>query len=304
MNSANSNQAAADELQARVLLVSLRMTGWRGNVRDAAATQELLESSDAEEGMARVHKSLLKRGVMKPVNAASIAIRRYHARKTLPWNDQGQRVMPVASHAAYVAHMESLFDKRRAAVQDMLGGYEEAVREAQAMLGSLYDPDDYPDRDSLERRFQAEYQFDPLPRGKHLEALMEHADFVELKASIERNAEKRINHAITDIYRRLHDAAKNLADHIRPEAGKTLRVHASIFNHLKEVAEAVGELNITEDPELTKWATDIKAALRDVDVKELRPTSKTYSEEKSETLRQKLDTFSTRLAGYGGHSDA
>lgn len=285
------------EIQARALLVRLTVNSWQPRIVDRDATDELQRRHESHPAAAEVRKRLLAKDDMRGITAATSHIREEHYKMTLPWDDQGMRVLPVARHRAYEDAMQSAFDARMRAVDALLENYDEAIADARLMLGSLFAEGDYPSRGEVREKYAAACEYQAIPRGQHLEAILEHSDFVAIRDSIERNADVRMRHAVSDVFRRFRKAVAKLAKHIDPDGNR--RVHASVLEGLREVVASAAALNVTEDPDIAAVAAEIAGMIDGVTTDNLRPASKDYDPQVRQDLHGRLSDLSVRLAGYG-----
>ena len=84
---------------------------------------------------------------------------------TLPWDDNGYRVLPAA---VYLEHAEKLREYSRkftAAIDVFAAQFDQLVIESRSRLGSLFRPEDYPTSKEIRDKFAFETEVMPLPDG-------------------------------------------------------------------------------------------------------------------------------------------
>jgi hypothetical protein len=127
----------------------------------------------ADPNVANVHKKLLGNcpeldAIQKFVGNA----RNIHYAMTLPWSDMGMRLLPTATFFKYKQQMTEL-EQEFYLVNKFFDIYEDAVVNAQTLLGDLYNPDNYPPADVLQGKFSWRMNFVPLPTSGDFRVDME-----------------------------------------------------------------------------------------------------------------------------------
>src|SRR5271168_2198485 len=98
------------DISTRALLVNTTVRVWTGLKRDRGLTREICDLKGAENNAVRANKSLLGNRIGK-VEAAERAVRLAVAERTLPWMDDGTRIL---KGAAYMAFTEAMAEPIRA----------------------------------------------------------------------------------------------------------------------------------------------------------------------------------------------
>jgi hypothetical protein len=88
------------DVSARALLVNTTVRVWTGEKRDRAITREICDMKGAEDNAVRANKSLLGEHI-RGVQAAERAVRQAVNERTLPWMDDGTRILKGAVFMAF-----------------------------------------------------------------------------------------------------------------------------------------------------------------------------------------------------------
>ena len=204
-------------LQEKAILVRLHMKTWTGRKMDADETRRVNDNAGAEDGAARVYKTLVKKDRISALKNVTEKVREEHYKVTLPWDDKGVRLLPITKYESYRATMDRLFEKRNEAIKSFMDGYQDAITEAQDALGTLFNEDVYPSEIQIKRRMVAEYEFTTVPDERHFVAQVSAEEADKIKRQIQKFTEKRIKGAISDIYRRLSEAITTLGRQVNPD---------------------------------------------------------------------------------------
>ena len=83
------------------MLVSLRITAWSGRLYDRQASNHVAAQHDASASAGRYNKRLLPKAAFAALTATVSEARSSHYANSLPWDDQGSRLLTVANYEAY-----------------------------------------------------------------------------------------------------------------------------------------------------------------------------------------------------------
>ena len=79
------------------MLVSLRISAWSGRQYDRKASNHVAVHHEASASAGRYNKCLLPKAAFAALTATMSKARSSHYEQTLPWDDQGSRLLTVAS---------------------------------------------------------------------------------------------------------------------------------------------------------------------------------------------------------------
>jgi hypothetical protein len=222
----------------------------------------------------RFNKKLLEGDSLKAVATAAGQARATHYAMTLPWTDDGARILPMAVYDAYTAAMYRHRQTFEAAVSAFLADYDRMISEARIRLNGLFNADDYPPRSEVARRFRFRNQILPVPSG---------ADFrVEIGDAAREDVEREVREATTAAMRnavdRIRDAVERMAEKLRDyrgsaetTTGKAENVFRdSLVSNVRDLVGILPAFNLTDDPEFGRIAARIAAELATHDPEKLR----------------------------------
>lgn len=240
------------DLQARATLVSLPISVWTGTITDKDATNETLANHQAMQGMAKTRKNLVQKQALAPIITARGNAKTYFYSRTLPWSDNGFRILPTAEFFEFTAQITRMKDEFNCAVSRFLASYSEEREQARALLGSLYKDSDYPDVDRLSNQFSFDVKFLPIPSASDFRVNLPDSALREMRQSTEASIASATMDAQRDLWRRLADPLKSLfAAMSDPEA----RFTSTKLSNVVDVAALVPNLNLSDDEELNALAT-------------------------------------------------
>jgi hypothetical protein len=268
-------------LSSRAMLVSLHMTSWQASKFDARISEEVAEAHHADRDAGRYNKALVPKACLpwKNLKAAHGAARATHREMTLPWAQDGSRVLPVANYEAYVDAMGRHQTAIEEAVALFLAAYPEIRQEAPDRLGSMFSERDWPDAFDLRAKFSFGWDIMPLPDAGDFRVRL--ADEDSIRDSIRSTVEATTAQAMADVWRRLYDATAHMTARLRGTGNCDCsacggapvgsdRLNESAVENLRSLTTLLPRLNLTGDERLTAATTRLQEMLADVNVEDLR----------------------------------
>jgi len=291
-----STSSQDPSLSSRAMLCSLSISMWSARKHDREASEEIAQRHGAQLDAGRYHKVLLPTEALAEIHKIVSEARQEHYFMTLPWDDNGYRVLPAAAYMDHTEKMQELSNRFTPAVEALVQQFGELVEEAKVRLGGLFRPADYPPPDELRSKFSFETKVMPLPDAGDFRVALGDEEKERIKRQITAAVEASLQVASRELWQRLYDAVSHLAERLQAYkvtgAGVEHPFRDSIVTNLVKLVDVLPKLNVTADPELERLATEVRASLL-VDPQELR---------KSESARTETaiaaSAIATRMAAY------
>lgn len=250
------------------MVVNLQIGLWQGYRLDKEASRKVTEEANADTDAARVNKHLISKESLRPIVAASTAIRSHFYDNTLPWKDNGDRILTRKLYEQFmVTHGElcRAFDR---AVEDFLDGdYPRAMQKAEFRMGDLFNPSDYPRASDLRRRFYVNLDIDAVTEAGDFRVAMDAAQLDNVRSSMEKAMQARVSRAMGDIWSRLSETLSHFATKLGD--GDAIFRDTTITK-LQEIVEVLPALNVTDDPELERIRREVEQVVKGLDPKDVR----------------------------------
>jgi hypothetical protein len=281
------------------MMVDLHISVYSGRKQDKATQGEVTAAKGSgSKKAASVYKNLFAE--CKELDALTkfqARARAEHYRLTLPWNDQGARLLPTAALLEYQQTMGRYRNEFERLVDAFLDKYDTLVAAAAFQLGTLFDRQEYLSRAQVALRFRMESSFTPLPTGGDFRLDVESAVQRELIEQYEAQLEAKLAQASQDAWSRLHDALLRLSDRLTvDEDGKKKVFHDTTVTGAIELCDLLTVMNITKDPQLESARRKLEAVLSGVTPKELRDEHSTRIQTKQQ-VDAILDAFDWGVEG-------
>lgn len=239
-------------LNERAMLVSCKISVWPAAKTDKKVSAKVAADHAVTERRAgKYRKNCINVDAPEfvAVKKAAGELKTAHYRLTLPWHDDGVRILPSLAHPEYAATMRNLratFDDR---VAEFVAAYPQLVADARVELNGLFCEEDYPE--DIAAKFGASVRFAPLPAATDFRAAVDGAD--EIRAQIEEGVADAVAAAMRDPYQRLFDAISRMVNRLGdPKAV----FHDTLVSNVADLVAILPALNITDDAQLESLRRD------------------------------------------------
>jgi len=286
------------DLSTRAMLVNLNLRNWSGRKFDKAVTDEV-DRLHGSHDAGRYTKILIAGPAIAAVKRAASAIRKEHYRLTLPWRDAGERILPAAAFNEYSAKMRKLEAEFAAAADEFCRDYAASLATAAARLNGLYNPADYPAPGAIRGLFGCDVKISPLPSGNDFRVALADEATRAIREAIEADTKASVDAAMREVWNRLYDGVKHMADRLGARPGKKGRrspiFRDTIVENLRDLVAVLPKLNITGDKELARLRKEVEEKLCGDHPERLRRDAKLRKSKAKEAA-----AIADKMAGFMG----
>ena len=288
------------KLSERAMLACLHVSAWSGSSHDRDVTEEVSETHSADiKDAGRYSKQIISKKALKDVNAAASLARRTHRLLTLPWQDDGSRILSTRGYVEYTDQMRLKRLAFEAAVDQFCGQWDMHVNDSKRRLGSMFDESDYPTVEDIKRKFGMDVEIKPVPDAGDFRAELDARSVSAIVKDIERRTEARLEAAMNDVFTRIADVTGKMVERLReykPPQGENKAENTfrdSLVWNVKEVADILPSLNITNDPRLDELQKQLHKDLTEHSPEVLRDNDRLRNEtaDKAEKILNKVKKF-------------
>lgn len=236
------------------ILVRPTMSAWSGQVLDKVAGHELDVAKSTKAQAYKVQKILLpgSTGVeLKMLWAVMNDARSYIYNHTLRWINRGEMLLPLSMYVSFSEELAEREERVRKAFDLFLNNYPLRQKEAAQLLANGYNPDDYPDIDTLRHNFKFAAPFLPIPDNNRLAQMIGEDKAAETEKLIQEGVQSAMKDAYERVYEVVLHAKNKLSD---PKA----IFRDSLVENIRELANVLPAFNITNDPLLADLANELQ----------------------------------------------
>ena len=261
-------------LSSSGVLVELSISVWTGRKQDKTATKQVADQNGANKAHINTTKALLGDcAELDAVKKFSAGSRQWSYGGTEGWGDLGQRYLPMMRFPSFHKDITEQRTEFYALVEQFLSTYEFAQTKAQAQLGNLYNPDEYPSVESLRDKFKFNIAYPPVPTGGFVQNIQSEAEQY-LADEYNRVYTERIEGVMKGVWQRVYDAIKHMSDKLdwggEGSASEKKRIHATTLDNLRELCGMLPDFNVTNDSRLSTLHAELDQALIGVTTDALR----------------------------------
>jgi len=280
------------------MVVNLQIGIWMGYRLDKSASAKVTIEAGAEQDAARVNKHLVPKESLKQIVSAAGAVRNHFYEKTLPWKDNGDRLLTRKMYMSFIEEHGKLQNDFYSAVDAFLNvQYPKARDQASFRMGDLFNPNDYPSANELHRKFYVSLDIDAVTEaGDFRVQLSNQAENDAVRQNMEQAMNARISRAMGDVWARL----SNVLGHFATKMGaKDDIFRDSTVKNLEELVEILPSLNVLDDPNLNAICEDISRTVMGYSAKDLRKDEATRAAVADEAKRI-MDDMAGFMNAFGG----
>lgn len=266
-------------LAERAMLVTLNIHRWQAALTDKRVSAEVASTHAVNEKRAgRYRKYAINRKApsFKAVGTAASNLREKHYFYTLPWTQEGARILPTAMFDEYSREMRLLRVTFERAVSAFVADLPALKAAARLELNGLYNESDYPA--DVASKFEVEIIPLPLPTEEDFRAVMPEETVAEIRSSIKAEVERANQLAVREPYQRLYEHISRMVTRLSNPKGV---FRDTLITGLADLCAILPGLNLTQDPLLERLRKQAEAMILGVDPQELRD---------SPTLRSRVAT--------------
>ena len=287
------------KIQNQAVLVAVTITKWSNAKTDKDITQEVSLNKNAQDGMIRVRKSLIKSAVVKALSRIAGQIRNNVVNElTIPWGN-GVRLLPIELLDQFEREFEQHQDRWDENLRELGREYESSVSQAAKVLGDAFKASDYPSKDEILAKYSLSKKIMPLPDANDLRVALPQAKLDSIKADIEADITSSLEGAMQKVHERVTETLAHLIDKLSDfgvdaKTGKATGVFRdSTVTNLTDLASILPSLNLTGDPKLTEVSNALLTQLRDLDPEKIR-----NSESHRNDVGSKAKDVADKLSGF------
>jgi len=275
--------APAPSISSAAMVVDFNASVWTARKKDNKASEDVNNMNAADKGVANVTKNLLGEcDELRAVQKFAANVRNIHYSMTMPWSDNGSRLLTTQQYFKYNEVMTDLQQEFYRLVGELLDVYEWRVIKAQDKLGTMFNRDEYPTRDSLQDKFGFRVSYVPLPDAGDFRIDIGNEAMTQIKSQYESHYTQAIKTAMNDIWHKLHGNLTTLVRQLDVnEEGKGNRLYDSVFDRAIELTEMLGTCNVTGDSQMEAMRRQLEQALHGLNLDQIK---------RSPTLREDTRT--------------
>ena len=219
----------------------------------------MAQQHGAHEGAGRYNKQLLRDAEkLEALRVLSGQIRQYFYKITLPWSDEGYRLLPAHFYFELTTKMREFEQAFAQQVEEFLAVYPSYIEQVRPELNGLFREEDYPSAEKLRNKFGVKLEVLPIPSGEDFRVTLSEEEQARVAREIDESVRQSLQRGTEDLWMRLKVVVAHMVERLNePES----RFHASLVTNVFELVDLLPRLNVNQDEELNRFAEEIKDRL-------------------------------------------
>tara|TARA_R110000824_G_scaffold71382_6_gene182708 strand:- start:2227 stop:3453 length:1227 start_codon:yes stop_codon:yes gene_type:complete len=242
---------------------------------DKDESERVTTANGAVRKAASVHKALLPNcKELQAIKDFVSATRTAHYSMTLPWCDQGPRLLPTANLPVFHKHITEIQDKFNSLCEEFYVVYAWEKVQAEADLGTskgLFDADAYPSLEEVKKKFRMSVAYMPVPeRGSFITDLQ--ADALELANDhYDEFYHRATVSAMDEVWKKLFVPLQNMSQRLDYSTrAQNTKFRDTLVSNVVDIVSLLKVFNVTNDPHLEACRVKLEEAMYGVTPDALR----------------------------------
>lgn len=279
----------------RAVLVNLSISQWSAAKSDKKVNREVAQAHGSEEQMGNYRKQLVAKDAVKKYSQLASDIRQEFYRITLPWGDNGDRILTSKAYFDFSAKFRKRQAELESAWDDFCYLYPQLVEDARKLLNGLHNSADYPAVSEIRGKFSIKLDVKPVPQAEDFRVQLGEEEVSRLKAQITADSAASVERAMRDVWSRMRDVIAKISERCKlydqqnPQAHP---FHASTVENITDLLEIIPALNLTGDPQVEEFAQEMRQLTR------YTPEQLKHTEYAREDIASRADEILNKMAAF------
>lgn len=235
------------------ILMNLSIGHWDANGLDVAVSKEVATAKDVSDArMCRLRKSLVPTNTpeLKALSSTMREARTFHYENTHAWAHEGPRILTRGNYDEYMRKMLLLKSEFDANVLNFCDAYPRIMESAEAVLGKLFNKDDYPRASDIQSKYYYRMLPQPMPSADSLLSFgLDPADAEAARADLELSVSETFTSANKKMWTDLEAKLVKLRDKLAEAGGYVMD---PTIENVRKLATLFPRVNLTGDAELDR----------------------------------------------------
>lgn len=305
-------------ITAASMLGSINMSVWEARKQDKKTAEEVTTSKGARsKRAATVHKHLFSEcPALEAIKTLRGEVRQWFNRVTLPWDDNGRRIITTAQYLAVTEQAAKYQRRFDDLVRVFLRTYSTEISKQAFEMGALFDRTEYPHEDEVTAKFRFSFVVEPMPTAGDFRVDIGHEAQRQMREQYEQAMTERVQGAVADAWQRVKEQVEWVHERMTAvlaydpdavEEVKTLdtegnvlsvdikkkrrpKLYDSMLEQGLELCTLLRDLNVTNDPRLEEARRTLETTLSRVDMDSLRESPELQKSTRA-AMQDILDKF-------------
>jgi len=280
-------------IASSAMLVELSISSWTARKLDKKVSTQVDLDKQTKTRAGNYNKNLLAgTGFLDTITKYAANARAWHISQTLPWSDNGLRLLPMSNFMTYKQNLTTLETNYQALVDKFIIAYPNLVSAAAFQLGDLFNRDEYPEAEKIVSKFKFTVNYLPVPMAGDFRIDIGEEAKAELVKNCERAYNDRLNNAMKDAWGRLHECLMRMSERLADnEKGEKKIFRDSLVENAVELVDLLKHFNLTGDTNMELARNELAVAIMNHDADDLRESFVAR-----ESVKKKVDDILSKFS--------
>lgn len=258
--------SVSENFSFRNAVVKFCASSFSGNVRDNKLTKESTEEHNINGKRLSVRKYLLQSPQLNEVVNAIQSARNYFNKNSLPWESEGERIIPSTRILDLKSTMEEKIRDIITKRDKLIDALDDIIMSDRLNLGDTFNQSDYPTKDELRAKYGARVEIRPVSTNFVVDGIEASAQKViqaEIDKSIEETIKKTKIHQLEELASSIQHLANRLAD-----SEKSFK--ANSIQNILDFSANIRDLAIVDDENMKVIANSVRDGFSKLNPETLR----------------------------------
>jgi hypothetical protein len=263
-----SNQAF--DISNAAVLSTLSITRFSNAKPNKKVTDDVKLRRALGQASGKWVQNLLDPEFIAPLVRSGRDIYDYHVAHTLPYDNNGTRILLASYQQEYSRRMEELCGLDRVAIGVALASYEAKVKEAKTTHGDSFDAGQYPNIEGFAAKFTVTLKYDPVPSSNHFSNQLAKGHLDRMQQQFNQRTQEIVRQAEADAWRQLIAPVQHIVTTLEKDDPK---IFDSLIGNVNEVLGRLDAINLTNDAQLKAFAAATRERIANINVESLKASS-------------------------------
>lgn len=277
-------------IHTRAVMCKLSISQFNPKRKDAKTTAEVLHDKQASRIAGAWIQNLVNPDALLPIVSKAQQARIEFYKLTVPWADEGWRLLPITLYDKFHENMRELRTAFENEVTTFINEWDTHVKEAKQNLNGMFNAANYPSQDTLKYSFGFSIDVQPIPSGNDFRIKLQNDELEKIKQDTDERVKLAEQEAMKNVWSRLAEPIQKIVDKLKDE--KSI-FRNSLIENLREILDLIPLLNLAQDTNLNSFVAECKQKLGTANPNTLRDdkTARKTTLDNAEAILKKMEGY-------------
>lgn len=296
-----SSGTLLENIASRSMLVDVATSVPEFVKHDKEVSAEIAKIHGATVEAGRFNKRLLGKDALAPVERARGRVRDEHNKRTLPWRDDGVRILLGTAYMDYSMAVAERITEFEQEANTFCAEYASHRDSWMTKIGTMANLADYPHPSMVRRMFKAEMFQLPFPSSSDFRVSLGEMETKLVQQRMENQILATVQMAMVEPIKRIREAVEHMLHRLKLYSkkkddgakGRKDTFRDSLVGNIEDLVKLLPSLNLTGDPEFASLTDRLRLELCTMSADELRqsPEARALVAASAQDILDKMESY-------------